>query len=66
MSVQRVTGSQPTDVEGFDFKVFIQAVLAAFTAQTRLFDPAEWGDFHGNEPGVETDHAELQRLAEPP
>src|SRR5438128_3192929 len=59
MSVQSLAGLQPTDMEGFDFKVFIQAVLAAFTAQARLFDAAERGDLHGNDPGVEADHAEL-------
>ncbi|MNZ98914.1 hypothetical protein D3C78_1182190 [compost metagenome] len=53
-------------MEGFDFKVFVQAVLAAFAPQPRLLDAAEGRDFHGDKPGIEPDHAELQRLAETP
>src|SRR5213079_1239425 len=49
-----------------DLDVLVDAVLRAFAAETGLLDAAERRDLGGDEPGVDADHAVLERLGNPP
>src|SRR5690242_19524611 len=46
--------------------VVFDAVLRSFAAQARFLHAAEGRDFGGDEPGVDADHAVLERLGDAP
>eukprot|EP00825_Cyclidium_porcatum_P023894 TRINITY_DN26475_c0_g1_i1.p2 TRINITY_DN26475_c0_g1~~TRINITY_DN26475_c0_g1_i1.p2 ORF type:complete len:223 (+),score=42.64 TRINITY_DN26475_c0_g1_i1:171-839(+) len=54
------------ETEVFDFQILLDAVLRAFAAEAGLLDAAERRNLVGNHPGVDADHAVLQRLANAP
>ncbi len=53
-------------MEGLGFEIFLDSGRTAFAAKAGLLDAAERGDLHRHAAGIETNHAELQRLAHAP
>ena len=54
--------SDTAQTEVLDLDVFLDTVLGAFTAQARGLHAAKGRHFIGNQAGIDTDHAVLQRL----
>src|SRR5687768_2673127 len=66
LSAGLIGGVEAGDVKAFDFEIFLDSQRAALTAYAGLLNPAEGGNFHGDTPCIEANHAELQLFCDPP
>jgi hypothetical protein len=57
---------QPADVKRLDLEIFFYSELGSFTSQARLLYTTERRNFSRDQAGVQTDHAEFQRLGNTP
>src|SRR5258708_8894551 len=56
----------PSHHHVFDLDIFFHAEMRAFAPQAAFLDAAERRDLGGDQPGVDADHAGLQRFGHPP